>query len=74
MEETFYYTNIVPQDVNNNGGFWNRLEMYCRDLTDKFSEVRVISGPLMLPVQEEEGTKKFVKYEVSDVKPRNSLC
>ncbi|PIK38484.1 hypothetical protein BSL78_24681 [Apostichopus japonicus] len=64
MEETFYYTNIVPQDVNNNGGFWNRLEMYCRDLTDKFSEVRVISGPLMLPVQEEEGTKKFVKYEV----------
>lgn len=63
MEETFYYTNIVPQDINNNGGFWNRLEIYCRDLTNNFTDVRVISGPLMLQ-NTEEGSKRFVKYEV----------
>ena len=30
-------SNVVPQDVDNNGDFWNRLEIYCRDLTKKGS-------------------------------------
>ncbi|KAJ8024793.1 Nuclease EXOG, mitochondrial [Holothuria leucospilota] len=63
MDETFYLTNIVPQDISNNDGFWNRLEIYCRDLTNKFKEVRVISGSLTLPTVK-EGSKKFVNYEV----------
>lgn len=49
MDETFLLTNIVPQDIKNNGDFWNRLEIYCRELTQKYSDVRVISGPLWLP-------------------------
>jgi len=63
MDETFYYTNIVPQDYDNNSGFWNRLEMYCRKLTKSFDDVNVISGPLFLPEKAEDG-KKFVKYQV----------
>ncbi|KAJ8024822.1 Nuclease EXOG, mitochondrial [Holothuria leucospilota] len=63
MDETFYLTNIVPQDISNNAGFWNKLEIYVRDLTNRFSEVRVISGPLTLPTVK-EGSKQFVNYEV----------
>ncbi|XP_063964675.1 nuclease EXOG, mitochondrial-like [Lytechinus pictus] len=63
MDETFYLTNIVPQDIDNNMNFWNLMEIYCRDLTAKFSEVRVISGPMMMPNVNEDD-KQYVKYEV----------
>ena len=32
MNQTFYYTNVVPQDLDNNGNYWNRLEIWCRNL------------------------------------------
>ena len=35
MDDTFLLSNIVPQDLDNNSDFWNRLEIYCRDLTKK---------------------------------------
>ena len=54
MDDTFLLSNIVPQDLDNNGDFWNRTEMYCRDLTKKFSDVRVISGPLWLPLDDDD--------------------
>ena len=54
MKDTFYLTNIVPQDLDNNGGYWNRLEIWCRDLTKSYQDVWVISGPLWLPVEPEE--------------------
>ena len=62
MNESFYLTNIVPQDFDNNGGFWYRMEGYCRHLTRRYSDVYVISGPLYLP-QEENGNR-VVKYQV----------
>ena len=64
MDETFYLTNILPQDIDNNMNFWNLMEIYCRELSAKFSEVRVISGPLMMPNVNEDD-KQYVKYEVS---------
>ncbi|CAJ0920548.1 unnamed protein product [Ranitomeya imitator] len=63
MAETFYLSNIVPQNYENNAGFWNRFEMYCRDLTQRFHDVWIVSGPLPLPVQNEDG-KKSVSYQV----------
>ena len=63
MKDTFLLSNILPQDFKNNGGFWNRFEMYCRELTKTYGHVRVISGPAMVPNVEEEG-KHFVKYQV----------
>ncbi|XP_075068266.1 nuclease EXOG, mitochondrial [Mixophyes fleayi] len=63
MAETFYLSNIVPQNYENNAGFWNRFEMYCRDLTKRFDDVWVVSGPLTLPVQHEDGSKS-VTYQV----------
>lgn len=63
MQETFYLSNIVPQNYENNAGFWNRFEMYCRDLAHRFDDVWIVSGPLSLPVQHEDG-KKSVTYQV----------
>lgn len=63
MQDSFYLSNIVPQNYENNAGFWNRMEMYCRDLTKTFSNVYIISGPLMLPRKQEDG-KKIVQYQV----------
>ncbi|NXX38055.1 EXOG Nuclease, partial [Tricholaema leucomelas] len=63
MAETFYLSNIVPQNYENNAGFWNRMEMYCRELTERFEDVWVVSGPLTLPQTNDDG-KKTVSYQV----------
>ncbi|KAK4313495.1 hypothetical protein Pmani_015157 [Petrolisthes manimaculis] len=63
MDETFYLSNILPQDFNNNGGFWNRLEIFCRDLTERYRDVWITSGPLFLPRVRDDG-RKVVEYEV----------
>ncbi|KAH0627615.1 hypothetical protein JD844_003572 [Phrynosoma platyrhinos] len=63
MAETFYLSNIVPQNYENNAGFWNRIEMYCRELTERFEDVWIVSGPLTLPQVEDDG-KKRVTYQV----------
>ncbi|XP_075444024.1 nuclease EXOG, mitochondrial isoform X1 [Ascaphus truei] len=63
MAESFYLSNIVPQNYENNAGFWNRFEMYCRELTKRFNDVWVVTGPLALPLLQEDG-KKRVTYQV----------
>ena len=62
MNATFFLSNIVPQDLDNNANFWYRLEAYCRGLTKRYSSVYIVSGPLYLP-KEEDG-KNVVRYEV----------
>jgi len=64
MSATFYLSNILPQNVDNNSGFWNRLEMYCRDLVANFDHVWIISGPLFLSETNPHSGKKYVRYEV----------
>ncbi|XP_007081082.1 nuclease EXOG, mitochondrial [Panthera tigris] len=63
MAETFYLSNIVPQNFDNNAGYWNRMEMYCRELTERFEDVWIVSGPLTLPQTGSDG-KKTVSYQV----------
>ena len=38
--------------------------MFCRDLTNVYDEVRVISGPLFLVEEDNTTGKSLVKYEV----------
>jgi len=68
MDQTFLLSNILPQDYENNAGFWNRLEMYCRELTKRWNEVHVISGPVLRPTTqvdtETQEEKKFINYRV----------
>lgn len=37
--------------------------MYCRELTERFEDVWVVSGPLTLPQTSDDG-KKTVTYQV----------
>jgi len=45
--ETFYTSNVSPQDNNFNGGIWNRLEQKIRYWTKKYNEVYVITGGVL---------------------------
>ncbi|XP_062505550.1 nuclease EXOG, mitochondrial-like [Corticium candelabrum] len=63
MNDTFYLTNIVPQDIDNNAYFWCKLERYCRSLARRYNFVEIVSGPLWLPLTTNDG-RRFVKYDV----------
>ncbi len=45
-------------------GFWNRFEIYCRELTERWRDVRVISGPLVLPGNKDDKGHARVSYSV----------
>lgn len=47
MRESFYMTNICPQNHNLNGGDWKELEEACRDWTMKWGKLYVVAGPVL---------------------------
>lgn len=50
LDETFLLSsNIVPQELSNNGSDWLRLERFAKGLLKEYSDVWVVSGPLFLP-------------------------
>ncbi|XP_063000674.1 endonuclease G, mitochondrial [Elgaria multicarinata webbii] len=63
MGDTFYLSNIAPQNPHLNQNAWNNLEKYCRSLTKYNKNVYVCTGPLFLPRTEADG-KMYVKYQV----------
>lgn len=65
MDETFYYTNIVPQHPECNKGYWHKLENYCRKLTEKYTAIYVVSGPLFIAEKGANTDKMFVTYQVN---------
>lgn len=65
MDETFFLTNISPQVGDGfNRDYWAHLEYFCRQLTRKYSSVRVVTGPLYLPKVDPVDGKTKVCYEV----------
>lgn len=63
MDETFYLSNILPQDPILNRNTWNKLEKDVRKLTRSFANVYVCTGPLYLPKRDQMG-KMHVSYQV----------
>jgi endonuclease G len=47
MQESFYYTNICPQDKGLNTGIWNSLEMQCRKWAGKHGTLLIVTGPVI---------------------------
>ena len=47
MDETFYLTNICPQDEELNKGDWNYLEKQCRYWARDNGRVWIVSGPII---------------------------
>ncbi len=53
--ETFYTSNISPQDRNFNAGVWNRLEMQVRRWAKDHNELFVVTGGILENGLEEIG-------------------
>ncbi len=47
MNDTFYLTNICPQDEELNAGDWNYLEKQVRRWARDFGKVWVVTGPII---------------------------
>lgn len=46
MVETFYLTNIVPQNASLNQGAWRNIEEKCRARTQRDSVLYIVCGPV----------------------------
>lgn len=46
MRESFYLSNMVPQDGENNRGPWAQLEAHVRSLTRKATDLYAVTGPV----------------------------
>lgn len=47
MNETFFLTNVCPQDASLNGGVWNDIEIKVREWARRDKTLIVITGPIM---------------------------
>ncbi|KAJ5751984.1 hypothetical protein N7520_008901 [Penicillium odoratum] len=64
MDGTFALSNMSPQVGEGfNRDYWAHFEEFCRNLTQKYPSVRVVTGPLYLPHRDPDG-KWRVNYEV----------
>ena len=45
MEESFYLSNISPQNPNLNSGVWKSIEELTRDNAKKYGRILVVTGP-----------------------------
>ncbi|AHM58823.1 DNA/RNA non-specific endonuclease [Flammeovirgaceae bacterium 311] len=48
MKESFYMSNMSPQEPSFNRGIWSKLENQVRNWADEHEEVWVITGPVLL--------------------------
>ncbi len=47
MEESFYMTNICPQNHNLNAGDWKRLEEFVRTMAQEYEHIYICTGPIV---------------------------
>ena len=48
MNQSFLLTNMCPQDLNLNGGAWQKLEEKCREWANKYGEISIVAGPIFI--------------------------
>ena len=56
--DTFYTSNISPQDHNFNSGIWNRLEQKTRYWAEKYNDIYVVTGGILKDSDKIIGTEK----------------
>lgn len=47
MKESFYYSNMSPQDPSFNRGIWKKLEEQVRSWAGEIGEIYVVTGPVL---------------------------
>ncbi|MBQ3595291.1 MAG: DNA/RNA non-specific endonuclease [Bacteroidales bacterium] len=60
MRESFYLSNICPQNPNLNGGVWKDLEEQVRDLASQKGSIFVTCGPIVTDASTTIGENKVV--------------
>lgn len=60
MRESFYMTNICPQNHNNNAGDWKDLEELARDLAHRYKSLYICCGPIVTDVSRTIGTNRKI--------------
>lgn len=48
QEQSFLLTNVCPQNPNLNRGDWNEMELLCRDWAQKYGDLYIVCGPVLL--------------------------
>lgn len=60
MKESFYMTNMCPQNHNNNAGDWKDLEELGRDLARKYGVLYICCGPIVTDTTVTIGTERKI--------------
>lgn len=60
MKESFYMTNMCPQNHNNNAGDWKDLEELGRDLAVRYGAIYICCGPIVTDVTQTIGTVRRI--------------
>lgn len=64
MSESFLLSNMCPQTASLNTGLWNRLEQSCRIWAQKYGDLFIVCGPVLLNTEHETiGVNKVVVPE-----------
>ena len=48
QRQSFLMTNICPQNHNLNRGDWNEMEQQCRTWAEKYGELYIVCGPILM--------------------------
>ncbi len=48
MQESFYYSNMSPQDPGFNRGIWKKLESEVRSYVEYLNKIYVVTGPVLV--------------------------
>lgn len=68
MDQTFILSaNIVPQDLDNNGNYWCRMEWFARELARKYDFVHIITGPLFIPKDQKQKVNIYKLFQKKDL-------
>ncbi|MBQ7531605.1 MAG: DNA/RNA non-specific endonuclease [Paludibacteraceae bacterium] len=60
MKESFYMTNMCPQNHNNNAGDWKDLEELVRDLANVYGSIYICCGPIVTDTSVTIGTLRKI--------------
>ncbi len=60
MKESFYMTNMCPQNHSNNAGDWKDLEELVRDLATKYGSIYICCGPIVTNTSHTIGTVRKI--------------
>ena len=63
MQESFYYSNMVPQDPKFNRGVWRRLEELVRYWSLAYDSIYIVTGPVFTQSMSTIGSDKIAVPE-----------